>query len=80
MDLDIEMYVDNLDFGSTCTCLLIDQDRRKIYQVNLGDSRSVIFVDDKIISVTEDHQPNNNEEKMRIEIEETFHTEELMVT
>lgn len=67
MDLDTEMYTNGIYFGSTCTCLLIDDERRKIYQVNLGDSRSILFINDKIISITIDHHPDNEEEKLRIE-------------
>lgn len=66
ISLDIEMYNNKIEYGSTCTCLLIDKEREKIYQVNLGDSRSVIFVDDEIISVTDDHQPDDHDEIIRI--------------
>lgn len=66
MDLDIEMYTQNLPFGTTCTCLLIDYERNKIYQANLGDSRSILFSGNDIISVTSDHDPMNKIEKSRI--------------
>ena len=66
IDIDIEMYTMDLSFGSTCTCLLIDHDRNKIYQVNLGDSRSILFIDNNIISVTHDHNPMNDIERSRV--------------
>jgi protein phosphatase 2C family protein 2/3 len=66
MDLDIEMYSQNLPFGTTCTCLLIDYERNKIYQANLGDSRSILFCGNDIVSVTSDHDPMNELEKSRI--------------
>ena len=51
----------------TCTAILIDPIKEIIYQFNLGDSRSIIVgIDRKIISVTEDHKPNNPIEKERI--------------
>jgi serine/threonine protein phosphatase PrpC len=55
---DRELYANNKVNGSTCTIILIDDEREKIYQINLGDSRSIIF-NDKIISATEDHHPMN---------------------
>lgn len=66
MDLDIEMYTKDLPFGTTCTCLLIDYERNKVYQVNLGDSRSILFIGETIISVTKDHDPMDDVEKSRI--------------
>lgn len=58
INFDRVLYVNKKHHGSTCTVVLIDDDRNKIYQINLGDSRSIIF-NDKIISVTEDHHPMN---------------------
>jgi serine/threonine protein phosphatase PrpC len=67
IDFDREMYTLNKSFGSTCTMILIDDQRNIIYQVNIGDSRSIIFNDDSIISVTEDHNPTHFNEKKRVE-------------
>lgn len=64
--LDIEMYDNNLSHGSTCTIILIDDYRNIIYQINLGDSRSIIFLPNKIISVTEDHSATDKNEIARI--------------
>lgn len=66
VDFDDEMYNKEKDFGSTCTVILIDDDRNRIYQINLGDSRSIIFNDNGIISVTDDHEPEIPNEEQRI--------------
>jgi serine/threonine protein phosphatase PrpC len=61
---DREM-LDTTFAGSTATILLIDNKNKYLYQINLGDSRSIIFNKD-IMSVTNDHHPNNESEKNRI--------------
>ena len=55
--------------GTTaCSCIVTDQ---KIICGNLGDSRAVLakMVDGKLtaINLSEDHKPENEEEKRRIE-------------
>ena len=53
-----------LDDGSTANIIIcIDKD---IYFVNLGDSRSLFFNNDKIIFSTQDHKPDNPNEQFRI--------------
>ena len=66
VDLDDEMYNNNLLYGSTCTLVLIDDERNIIYQVNVGDSKSIIF-NQGIISATVNHDPDDPEEETRIE-------------
>lgn len=72
VDFDTEMHDLNMNFGSTCTMVLIDDVRNKIYQVNLGDSRSILTGYDQdchmttIISETIDHEPDNDIESARI--------------
>lgn len=39
---------------------------RKKYQINIGDSRSIIFIDNNIISESKDHNPKDETEKNRI--------------
>lgn len=56
----------NAKYGCTCTMILIDDTRKKIYQVNLGDSRSIIFDRTEIISATIDHNPADELECIRI--------------
>ena len=46
--------------------IMIDVNKKKIYQINLGDSRSIIFTNNNIISETKDHNPINDIEKDRI--------------
>lgn len=65
VELDTEMYNKKKRYGTTCTVILIDNDN--IYQINVGDSRSIIFNDSGIISTTEDHDPMNWKEKERVE-------------
>src|SRR3972149_149767 len=66
VQFDIKLEALGLKFGSTCTMILIDDIREKIYQVNLGDSRSIIFNENTIVSATVDHEPNSKVEKDRI--------------
>lgn len=66
VEFDRLLYNDGKQYGSTCTMVLIDDLRQLIYQVNLGDSRSIIFSDVDIGSATIDHKPNNINEKSRI--------------
>lgn len=66
INFDNEMYNKGKQFGSTCTVILIDDVRDRIYQINLGDSRSIIFDDNAIISATDDHEPLIPDEEARI--------------
>jgi serine/threonine protein phosphatase PrpC len=66
VDFDNEMHYRRKLFGTTCTILLIDDIRGYIYQINLGDSRSIIFDVNGIISATDDHQPYVSKEEERI--------------
>ena len=78
IDFDTEMYnlfkEEKLNYGTTCTAVLIDETRGRIYQINLGDSRSIIF-DSKegtILSETKDHTPEYPGESLRIEAAKGF--------
>ena len=66
VDFDREMYNKGLKYGTTCTAILIDDVRNVIYQINLGDSRSIIFNENGIISSTDDHDPEAPDEYSRI--------------
>lgn len=66
VDFDIKLKI-NKEYGTTCTAIIIDENRRMIYQINLGDSRSIIFDANNIFSVTEDHDPKIPSERSRIE-------------
>lgn len=64
-DFDEHMFYNKTENGSCCTCVLIGLG--KIYQINLGDSRSIIFRGNQLISATTDHTPSAMEgERARI--------------
>lgn len=54
-----------MDTGSTTCVILITQD--KIYCANSGDSRGVLCNNKKAIALSEDHKPDNELEKNRID-------------
>lgn len=64
--LDQDMYDAKMVGGCTCTAILIDNKRNYIYQINLGDSRSIIFNDNGVVSSTTDHKPTDCSEITRI--------------
>jgi serine/threonine protein phosphatase PrpC len=70
ISFDREMFVlykqGKLNYGTTCTIILIDDIRNKIYQINLGDSRSIIFNKTQILSETKDHHPDHEAETQRV--------------
>lgn len=67
VDFDREMHDQKLMAGSTATVIIIDDARNIIYQVNLGDSRSIIYESGgTIIAQTADHKPTDPEESQRI--------------
>lgn len=70
LDFDAELHNNELRFGSTCTMILVHDEARCIYQINLGDSRSLIFNRTNIISITKDHNPSDPEELERIKAAE----------
>lgn len=52
--------------GCTAVVLLITPD--KYYVANAGDSRCVLYTNEKkVIALSEDHKPDNDLEKKRIE-------------
>jgi len=72
IEFDNEMYNMEMKYGTTCTIILIDDINGYIYQINLGDSRSIIFRIEypinmsTIISATDDHEPQSIIETQRI--------------
>lgn len=68
LELDRELYVrgDAEDTGSTAGIALITPSR--LYLINLGDSRSVVFDQQgRVILATKDNKPEDPEERQRIE-------------
>lgn len=66
LNFDTEMYDIGMRYGSVCTAVLIDYESLVVYQINLGDSRSILFNSRTIFSITQDHNPNQPEEFERI--------------
>jgi len=56
----------------------VDNMRRYIYQINLGDPLTIIFTDVDVIA-TDDHEPQMTKEEERIIIDQGFNTPELIV-
>lgn len=68
IDFDTEMYQNTLSNGAVCTLVLYNDTH--IYQVNLGDSRSIAFTQSDtsyhIVSITEDHNSQTTGESERV--------------
>ncbi len=63
-DIDQHMYDKGCRFGSTGCIVIVTPEH--VLQVNLGDSRSVIFDSQAdIVSETKDHEPKNEEIRIR---------------
>ena len=78
IDFDREIFdlfkAGKLNYGTTCSAVLIDDTNNKIYQINLGDSRSIVFTtaEGSIVSETKDHTPKSANEVKRIESAKGF--------
>lgn len=67
VDFDQILFDKNIPYGATCGLLIIDIENKNIYQVNLGDSPSLIVNSEgKIISETIDHDVTNPIELKRV--------------
>ncbi len=62
INVDRLLYDKQAVGGSTCSLIMITP--KHIYQVNLGDSRSIIIKDQELISETVDHDPNLERERI----------------
>eukprot|EP01061_Rhynchopus_euleeides_P024748 TRINITY_DN3989_c0_g1_i1.p2 TRINITY_DN3989_c0_g1~~TRINITY_DN3989_c0_g1_i1.p2 ORF type:complete len:390 (+),score=197.82 TRINITY_DN3989_c0_g1_i1:55-1224(+) len=67
MQLDADMREKNMTSGSTATVVLVDHQKNKIFCANAGDSRAIMSVAGKTVDLSEDHKPNVETEKARIE-------------
>ena len=67
--LEFDEKVGKKDYGADTgtTSNVIYFNDSKIYCANCGDSRAVLFSNDKAIPLSEDHKPDNIEEQTRIE-------------
>lgn len=63
-----DKLVENTEFGADtgCTSNVVYVNNEHIYCANAGDSRSVLYSNDEVIALSEDHKPDNEEEKQRI--------------
>jgi serine/threonine protein phosphatase PrpC len=70
LEYDLKLYEKKFKAGSTAAVVLYYDD--KLYTINLGDSRALVFIDkgnkDKtdVVKVTKDHKPNVITERNRI--------------
>jgi serine/threonine protein phosphatase PrpC len=60
--------VEGTDFGADtgCTSNVVYCNNEEIFCANAGDSRSVLFSNDKVFPLSEDHKPDNVDEFKRI--------------
>ena len=49
------------DTGATANIVYINE--KEIFCANAGDSRAVLYSNSKVISLSEDHKPQNQEEQ-----------------
>lgn len=52
------------DTGCTSNVVYVNED--EIYCANIGDSRAVLYSNDKVFPLSEDHKPDNENELKRI--------------
>lgn len=68
INIDTEMYLNQLKHGSTCSGVLLDRQRKMLYVFNLGDSRTTLYDDMlNIIFETSDHKPSDVSETKHIQ-------------
>lgn len=66
IQIDREMWMGKIKYGSTTTGVLINRAEKKAILFNLGDSKTVLCAGGKILKSSVDHHPNNKEEADRI--------------
>lgn len=59
-----------MDTGCTANVVLVTKDQ--IICSNIGDSRAVLFSNDRVLPLSEDHKPDNNIETLRINKSDHF--------
>lgn len=70
LDLDAQFLEDVGDGGTTATFVVVEptpDNKYKVQICNVGDSRTLIVRDGKLLFSTEDHKPQNPSERQRIE-------------
>ena len=53
--------------GTTANIIFIDKNNKILYNLNIGDSRSIIGKARSVVEISKDHKPNNKAEKRWIE-------------
>ena len=64
LEYDKHLYEKNFNAGSTAVVVL--KFNKKLYLINLGDSRGMIFTKNKLLCVSDDHKPQKTKERNRI--------------
>lgn len=64
-------FVGAQEIGATCCFTLIrkEQNARRLYVANLGDTRAVLNLDGKAMRLTVDHKATDPDEQMRVKRE-----------
>lgn len=70
LDEEIKNKEYGLDTGSTSNVVYFNDS--DIYCANAGDSRSVLFTNDRVVALSEDHKPDNQSELLRIQKTDHF--------
>lgn len=66
-EFNYEMMLKNLKAGCCATVIVLDYDKRLIYSINLGDSKTFLIKNGMVTFETIDHHPNLARERFRIE-------------
>jgi len=64
LEYDKRLFEKKVNAGSTAVVVL--NFNRKLYLINLGDSRGMIFTKNKLLCVSDDHKPQKPRERNRI--------------
>jgi serine/threonine protein phosphatase PrpC len=66
--VEFDSEVEDKEYGNDtgCTSNVVYVSRDEIYCANVGDSRAVLFTNEKAFPLSEDHKPDNAEELKRI--------------
>jgi serine/threonine protein phosphatase PrpC len=66
--IDFDKLVEQKEFGTDtgCTSNVVYVNNEEIYCANAGDSRAVLFSNDKVFPLSEDHKPDLANELSRI--------------
>ena len=66
MDAKVQKDTNAAEFEG-CTACVVLVTQTKIYCANAGDSRAVLFSNDKVVPLSDDHKPHLQKERQRIQ-------------